>query len=224
MTFLVTKRWQSAYPAAHAGFLALDGVVNPTQHPELERAKRELEENLRARWAGHDRKSLEREPVLAAYAAYYRPFQKSYHVRAQLESVAFKGKALPGVAALVEAMFMAELKNGLLTAGHDLDRLNRPVTVDVADGTETYTVLRGQVQPLKAGDMFMADQDGVISSVLYGPDQRTAISAETTRALFAVYAPAGIQASQVEAHLGAIADLVRLVAPGATTVSSVVLG
>jgi DNA/RNA-binding domain of Phe-tRNA-synthetase-like protein len=224
MNLLVTERWRSTFPAAHAGFLALEAVLNPAQYPALEQAKRELEQSLRARWAGHDRKGLETEPVLAAYAAYYRAFQKSYHVRAQLESVAFKGKPLPTVATLVEAMFMAELKNGLLTAGHDLDRLSLPVAVDVSDGTEAYTVLRGQAQVLKGGDMFMADRDGVISSILYGPDQRTAISARTTRVLFTVYAPAGIEASQVEAHLGDIADFVRLVSPGATTLTCAVLG
>jgi hypothetical protein len=36
--------------------------------------------------------------------------------------VALKGKAIPRQAALVEAMFMAELENLILTAGHDLVR------------------------------------------------------------------------------------------------------
>ncbi len=59
---------------------------------------------------------------LPAYASYYRAFDKTYHVLGQLKSVAVKGKAIPSVAALVEAMFIAELHNGLLTAGHDLAR------------------------------------------------------------------------------------------------------
>ncbi|MFN8595962.1 MAG: hypothetical protein U0559_07245 [Anaerolineae bacterium] len=37
---------------------------------------------------------------------------------------------------------MAEIKNLLLTAGHDLDTLQLPVTLDVASGQESYCVAR----------------------------------------------------------------------------------
>lgn len=134
---------------------------------------------------------------------------------AQLASIVYKGKPIPSVATLVEAMFMAEIKNGLLTAGHDLDLLQPPVTLDVAGGEERYTLLRGQAQGCKAGDMLMADQAGVISSIVYGPDERTQITAATRRVLFAVYAPAGIAAGAVQAHLQDIRDYVLIVAPAA---------
>ena len=134
---------------------------------------------------------------------------------AQLASIAFKRKAIPSVAALVEAMFMAEVKNCLLTAGHDLDRLQLPLTVGLAGGEESYTLLRGQPQGLKAGDMFMADRAGVISSILYGPDERTQITAATHNVLFAVYAPAGVDVQAVQDHLRDIRDYVLLVAPAA---------
>jgi hypothetical protein len=95
------------------------------------------------------------------------------------------------VAALLEAMFMAELDDLLLTADHDLDALRLPLTLDVAQGTETYTLLRGDEQTLKAGDMFIRDAEGVIFSVLYGPDRRTPITPETKNVVFTVYAHAG---------------------------------
>jgi len=41
-------------------------------------------------------------------------------------------------------MFMAEIENRLLTAGHDLDNLQLPVCLDVTKGDEVYTLLRGQ--------------------------------------------------------------------------------
>jgi DNA/RNA-binding domain of Phe-tRNA-synthetase-like protein len=116
----------------------------------------------------------------------------------------------------VEAMFMAEVKNMLLTAGHDLDQLQLPVTLNAASGNEQYTLLRGQEQTLKSGDMFMADQVGVISSIIYGPDQRTQINPATRNVLFAVYAPAGIGPEAVQAHLQDIRDYVLVVSPDAT--------
>ena len=215
--FQISAAWASAYPEAHVGVLAMREVVNPAHHPELEKQKVALEEGLRARWAGQDRRALEQLPVLQAYNAYYRRFKKSYHVQLQLESIAFKGKALPAVAALVEAMFMAEVKNLLLTAGHDQDKTQGPLTLNVAKGDETYVLMRGQPQILKAGDMFIADSAGILSSIIYGPDQRTQITAGTRRAMFAVYAPPGIEAQAVYQHLNDIQANVRLVTPEAQT-------
>ncbi len=112
--FQVSPAWASAYPDACVGVLAVRDAANPPHHPELEKQKAALEGELRARWAGQDRRALEQLPVLQAYNAYYRRFKKSYHVQLQLESIAFKGKALPSVAALVEAMFMADTQQAQL--------------------------------------------------------------------------------------------------------------
>jgi DNA/RNA-binding domain of Phe-tRNA-synthetase-like protein len=213
--FNVTESWKTIYPDAHAGILAMRGVENLSTHTELENRKKALETHLRAQFAGQERKALENIPVIAAYNAYYKKFKKTYHVQAQLESVVFKDRSLPSVAALVEAMFMAEVKNLLLTAGHDMNRLKFPVTLDVASGNEAYTLLRGQEQALKAGDMFMFDQEGIISSIIYGPDQRTQITPATRNVLFAVYAPAGIGTDTVEHHLQDIRDYVLVVSPNA---------
>lgn len=222
--FVVSDAWKAAFPGAHAGILAMRNVANPPGHPALERQKEALEEQLRARFAGQDRSAIEALAPVQAYAAHYRRFKKTYHVQLQLESIAFRGRPIPSVAALVEAMFMAEVKNALLTAGHDLDALQLPITLDVSKGDERYTLLRGQEQTLKPGDMLMADRLGVISSVLYGPDQRTQITARTRRVLFAVYAPAGIESQAVHQHLDDIRANVALVAPEAEMLIRQVFG
>jgi DNA/RNA-binding domain of Phe-tRNA-synthetase-like protein len=91
------------------------------------------------------------------------------------------------------------------------------VTLGVATGAERYTMLNGREQTLKAGDMLMADGEGIISSVLYGPDQRTRITPGTRDVLFAVYAPAGIGEAAVRQHLTDIQESVLLIAPDART-------
>jgi DNA/RNA-binding domain of Phe-tRNA-synthetase-like protein len=190
-------------------------VVNPESHPALDKRKQELEAQLQTRFSGYDRAALKALPTIQAYNNYYKRFKKSYHVQLQLESVALKGKSIPRVAALVEAMFVAELKNLLLTAGHDLEIVQMPVGLDVAEGTERYIRLNGQEQQLKAGDMMIADAQGVISSVIYGPDRRTQITSETRQVLFTVYAPPGIRKQAVYDHLQDIQSNVLLVAPEA---------
>jgi DNA/RNA-binding domain of Phe-tRNA-synthetase-like protein len=209
--FEVTTAWKSNFPEAHVGVLVLRDVTNPAQHPELEKRKVEIEEQLRSQFAGQDRAALASHPILQAYHNYYRRFKKTYHVQLQLESIAWKGKSIPSVSALVEAMFMAEMKNLLLTAGHGLDRLRLPLTLDVSKGTERYTLMRGEEQVLKPGDMFIRDQEGIISSILYGPDRRTQIAAETHNAVFNIYAPAGIGEQVLEQHLEDIREYVTLI-------------
>ena len=117
--FTISDEWRRLYPGASVGTLAMNGVNNPPENAALNTQKEELELAIRQQYAGLDRQALKSLPVFQAYRTYYKRFKKSYHVQLQLESVAFKGKSIPRVAALVEAMFMAELKNLLLTAGHD---------------------------------------------------------------------------------------------------------
>ncbi len=206
------------------GVLVMRGVSNPDRHAGLEERKLELEKELRSSYAGRDRSSLKAEPTLAAYAAYYKRFKKTYHLQLQLESVVFKGKSIPRGAALVEAMFMAELKNLLLTAGHDLDAVRPPVRLEVAGGTERYTRLNGKEQTLKPGDMHITDAEGVLSSVIYGPDRRTRIQRETQNVLFTVYAPPGIHHPSVEAHLVDLKENVQLVSPQAAVAEMQIYG
>lgn len=213
--FQVSDAWKATYPDAHAGVLVMRDVVNPAQHAELGKRKAALEEELRSRFAGQDRAAMLNHPVLQAYDAYYRHFKKTYHIQLQLESILFKGKPIPSVAALVEAMFMAEMHNLLLTAGHDLDAVRLPMTLDVAKGTESYTLLRGEPQTPKAGDMLIVDGEGIISSIVYGPDQRTQITPQTRNAAFTVYAPPGIDEELVEHHLQEIQKNVQVIAPDA---------
>ena len=213
--FIVSEAWKKAYPGAAVGVLAMRNVVNPEGHAVLDKRKEELENQLRSRFSDCDRAALKALPTLQAYEAYYKRYKKTYHVQLQLESVVFKGKAIPRVAALVEAMFMAELKNLLLTAGHDLESVQRPVKLDVAEGSERYVRLNGEEKELTPGDMMIADAQGVISCVLYGPDHRTRIIPETRQVLFTVYAPPGIGEQAVYDHLRDIQANVLLVAPEA---------
>jgi DNA/RNA-binding domain of Phe-tRNA-synthetase-like protein len=213
--FEVTSAWKFAYPEACAGVLVMRAVSNPAHDPALESRKAALEEGLRSQFSGQDRSTIASHPILRAYGDYYRQFKKTYHIQLQLESIVLKGRSIPSVAALVEAMFMAEMKDMLLTAGHDLDSLHLPLTLDVATGSERYTLLRGEEQVLKAGDMMISDQIGVISSILYGPDQRTQINPDTHNVIFTVYAPPGIDEQTATQHLQGIKDNVALFAPQA---------
>ena len=89
------------------------------------------------------------------------------------------------------------------------------LTLDAANGEETYVLINGKEQTLKIQDMFLRDDVGVLSSIIYGPDQRTRIVPETKNAVFTVYAPEGVSRKNVEQHLEDTYSYVRLAAPQA---------
>lgn len=211
----LTERWRRACRGAMVGILGMHGVVNPDRDTALQARAAQLQAQIQTRFSGSNRTQLIGIPTLRAYSDYYKRFGKTYHVQLQLESVLFKGKSITGPSAIVEAMFIAELNSLLLTAGHDIDTVRGRLTVDVSVGTERYTLLAGGEQTLKAGDMFIRDEKSILSSIVYGPDQRTRITSQTRGVTFTVYAPPGIAKGQLEAHLLDLEANVRLFSPHA---------
>jgi DNA/RNA-binding domain of Phe-tRNA-synthetase-like protein len=215
----VSPAWNASHPGATFGLIAFRGVENPPSHEGINAAAADLEATLRARFSADERDVLRATPPLPAYTAYYKRWGQRYHVGMQLESVALKDKPLPRVAALVEAMFVAELANLLLTAGHDLDQVALPISLDSGAGQE-FTAPNGKTQAVKEGDMFTADAEGrVLSAVITGPSDIARISSETTAAIFYAYGPPGISADDMGAHLDTIERNVRLISPDAVTVA-----
>ncbi len=207
--------WSATFPGAHLGLLLINNVDNSKRATPLDAYKRQVEASQRARYAGFSRAELLALDVLKAYKTYYKAFNKTYHVLLQLESIIHKGKQLPDVNPLVDANFAAEIETLLLTAGHDADQLVWPVSMGVSKGTETFVPMNGSPRVLKAGDMIMSDQKGVVCTVIYGQDRRTPISPQTRRVLYVTYVPAGIDQTEVEHHLEATKANVHLFAPTA---------
>ena len=220
----VDAEWRAAHPGATVGVLAIRNVGNPASHDGLHGVAAALEEELRAMLGDADRETLRATPPLPAYVAYYKRWGQRYHVGMQLESVAQKGKSIPRVAALVEAMFIAELRNGILTAGHDLEAVALPIRLGVGDG-QAFRGPSGNDLTVKEGDMFTADAEGrVLSAIIAGPSEIARIGPKTTAALFVVYAPPGVDPALVRTHLDEIERNVRVVSPDAEVVGREVVG
>ena len=208
-----TGDWRTAHPGAVIGLLELSGVQNTHSSLQLDERKRQTEARLQGRYRGFTRHDFLALPAMAAYAQYYRRFSKTYHVLLQLESIVLKGKRLPAVSPLVDANFVAEVETLVLTAGHDVAKLHGSVSIDVSRDGDQLTQMDGTPKVIRAGDMIMRDAKGICCSILYGQDNRSPISAETSHVLYVAYAPAGVPAETVERHLRTIEEHVRLACP-----------
>ncbi|MCP2014022.1 DNA/RNA-binding domain of Phe-tRNA-synthetase-like protein [Deinococcus sp. HSC-46F16] len=214
---MTTDAWHDTFPGGHVGVLLMEGIDNTAPSAALDARKRGLEERLRAQFGNLSRQDLLELDMLRAYRAYYKRFDQTYHVQGQLESVVHKGKSLPNVSPLVDASFLAELGTLVLTASHDADRLVWPLRIDATRGGERFEGMNGKVRTLRANDMMMGDEEGVVCTILTGQDRRTPVMAASTRVLYVCYAPLGVGEARVRSQLSAIQDNVRLFAPGATT-------
>lgn len=196
------------------GVLIMTDVNNLSAHNELDGLKKSLEDEMREEYKQKTRQELKALHPMDVYVSYYKKFGYSYHVLLQLESIIL-GKTIPCVSPLVEAMFMAELKNMLLTAGHDLDKVEGALTLSASAGNEIYTGMNNKQITAVQNDFMIADSQAVISSILKGPDRRTCIDEHTKQVLYTVYAPYGIENELVTQHLNDIAYYVRTFSPDA---------
>ena len=200
----VTPLVRSSYPEAKFGFMVVKGICSTDGRAVMNNIVGAEIERIKSKYPDYQRKAVLATEPLRHYAAYYKRYNKSYHVLGQLESVLLKGKSLPPVGVPIEAMFLAEITNLLLTAGHDLDLIKGALTVDAATEPMSYKVLSGQEQNLVNNDLYLADEKGVLSSILHGPDYRTRITETTRSALFFVYGVEGVTEKLIYEHLKTI--------------------
>lgn len=204
------------YPTACFGWMIVRNITQQENRTRLDAFKEWELEKLRRGEAGYRRESYAKTAPVCHYVDYYKRFGKTYPVLLQRESVVCKGKGIAPVGAAVEVMFLAEVQDMLLTAAHDLEQIQGQLTARVAKGAECYQGISGKEQQLKAGDIYMADNEGIRSSILCGPDERTKVTPATTSVLYVVYGVSGISSAQLRAHLENIGSYLKQVIPGVT--------
>lgn len=197
------------------GILIMENINNAPTDAFI-KAKQDLEISLREKYANTQRSELKALHPMEEYINYYKKRGYTYHVLGQLESV-IKGKSIPSVLPCVEAMFMAELKNMLLTAGHDLNKIDFPVKLAQCTGNESFVAMSEKEVLTVTEDYMISDSQDILSTILRGPDRRTAITKDTSKVIYTVYVLPGIDESIAIEHLKDIETYVKLFSAKAVT-------
>jgi DNA/RNA-binding domain of Phe-tRNA-synthetase-like protein len=193
------------YPRAVFGSLTAKNIPNTKKHDALEEWKRLLERKIREVYADPDEDS-----TIQSYNTFFKRWGKTYPIEFQIKTIKGGGR-FPQVSTLVDSMFLAELKNRILTSGHDLDTIKGKLIFDVSDEGEIYLKLNGKEQELKENDVVLRDEEGVLASVLYGPARRTSIRPKTRNPLYFAWCPYGMDEEMIATHLKDILSHLRLV-------------
>ena len=195
MKIIVNEKVLSNYPSAIFGSLLVKNVVNKKQDSKLNERKKILQEDVKTRY-----EDTSVDEILQSYKEHFKRWNKSYPIEYQIQSV-LKGKNLPNVSVLVDSMFHAELKNRILTSGHNLDELIGNLVFGLSVGTEQYLKIDGNTQQLKAGDILLHDDKDILANILYGPAKRSTITLQTNNVLYLAWSPGNIDTQRVRSHL-----------------------
>ena len=180
--------------------------------------------NIRNFHSNYNRKDFcETDETVRPYIHYYKTFKKTYHVLPQLESI-LNGKDFPNAIPLVQALFMTELKTSLLIAGLDLKKCHLPLTILMSKGGETYLGSGNRSIVLKPKDICLRDEKNYILSIIYGQDDTTRITKETTEVLFLIDGVPGLDKRHIEEGLETLLGYVRMFAPDTVPIDMKIIG
>lgn len=197
-TIDLSPKLRIAYSTIRFGSLIVRNVPNQKKSNVLEEKKQSLEQKIQ-----NSKIDPVEDELIKSYNRFFNRWGKTYPIEYQLKTVR-KGGRFPLVSVLVDSMFLVELKNQILTSGHDLDLIQGHLIFDVTEGGERYLKLNGKEQELKKDDIILRDAEGILSSALYGPARRTAINSETKNALYLAWCPFGMNEEIITEHLNQI--------------------
>jgi DNA/RNA-binding domain of Phe-tRNA-synthetase-like protein len=195
-----TEKLKSIYPAAPFGILKVQNF-NPDNIAALDEIRKNEIARIEPLFENYLRADFVKTEPICHYVRYFKKFKKTYFVLQQIESIFVKNHDFPQTIPSVQAMFLTELKYGVLVAALDTDQMKEPFSLDVADGGETYIDSQGAIITLKDDDMFLRDAEGIVISNIYGQDMRTRVTDITKNIMFVIMGIDGVSRNTINSAL-----------------------
>ena len=195
-----TDQLQSIYPATSFGILSITDF-HPCNHAAFHEIRQREIKRMESVFDNYARADFVKTEPICRYVDYFKKFKKTYFVLQQIESIFVKQQPFPEAFPVVQALFLSELKHGVLMAACDTDAMKNPFSFDVAGGEETFIGSRGMTITLKAGDMYLRDAEGIVISTIYGQDMRTRVTENSRNILFVIIGVEGIPRNTITVAL-----------------------
>jgi DNA/RNA-binding domain of Phe-tRNA-synthetase-like protein len=193
------------HPDYVAVILVAEGLENGPTDAASERALRDAEAHLRARGLARAADA----PQIAAWRAAFSAFgAKPSRYPCSAESLAarvLKGDALPRVNRVVDHYNAVSVRHLVPVGGEDLDRLEGPLRLTVADGTERFDGAEGGEHP-EPGEIVWRDDLGVTCRRWnWRQGTRTRLTGSSTRGFFVFDRLGALDMAELDAAVAALA-------------------
>jgi lysyl-tRNA synthetase class 1 len=201
------------FPDLRIGVARIEGAVAGEKHDDLEALKAKTAEELARQYQGINLGSLER---IKAYREIYRAFgvdpgKRSSSAEALLRAVT-RGRALPTINTVVDAYNLTSAETMIPMAAYDAGLITFPVELRFAQaGDGIVPIGATETQPVEAGELVYADQQGVICwDFNYRDADRTKITPATRDVLLFVDGCSATTVAEVQDALDlAISRIIR---------------
>lgn len=197
---MCSEKLKSLYPNTYFGILKVKNF-NPTNFEGFNIVKQNEIEKISPSFENYLRADFVKTEPINYYVNFFKKFKKTYVVLLQMESIFVKKYVFPKTNPAIQALFLTELKHGVLAAACDMDKMNEPFSLEVADGEETYIGMEGKLTTLKRGDIYLRDADGIVVSIIYGQDLRTRVADDTKNIMFIVKGVEGVSSDIINSAL-----------------------
>lgn len=222
--FSIHRDVQDAYPSIVVGLAVIRGITIQKTHPELEKEKQALLQNL----DGLTTDTLNQYPELLSYRKLYKATGIDWHSRrpspeALLRRVA-QGKDLYSINTCVDAYNLIVMKNRVSVGAFNYPNFSLPTRLQFAKGGEQILLL-GDTEPttLKPGELCYFDQEGPYNlDFNYRDAQRTSVTDQTTDILINIEGVFEISREQIEQSLEEVITIITKYCGGTVEMSGVV--
>jgi DNA/RNA-binding domain of Phe-tRNA-synthetase-like protein len=197
------------HPDYVAVILVAEGLTNGPTDAASEAALCDAEAHLRARGLARAADA----PQIAAWRAAFSAFgAKPSRYPCSAESLAarvLKGDGLPRVNRLVDHYNAVSVRHLVPVGGEDLDRIEGPLRLTAADGTERFDTAEGIDHP-EAGEIVWRDDIGVTCRRWnWRQGTRTRLTDASTRAFFVFDRLGGLDLPALDAATDELAAVLR---------------
>lgn len=149
---------------------------------------------------------------MSCYETLFKSFNYESPLRQQLERTLAQG--FPTVNRFVDTLFICEMTTGILMGAQDYGQISGKLIFDLATEGEQYEGMQDTVI-CKQDETVVRDDQSILASFFQGPDQRTAITRQTSDVIFFAFSATGIPDQDV---LEALNKAVEILAPAAREV------
>jgi DNA/RNA-binding domain of Phe-tRNA-synthetase-like protein len=117
-------------------------------------------------------------------------------------------KGLPPAGPMVQALLLAETRTGLLMGAQDAAAIRGELIYDLAQPGEIFAGMRSEVR-CRENEIILRDHEGIIASLLQGPDNRTRLTKNTSDVVFFIFSVPAISATDLQEGAELVCSILR---------------
>lgn len=192
MNIYKTTNFEKKFPDLSFGAAIIEGCQYSEKHStEFKSYKKQILDSLRK-----DHKSVHRN--ISCFADFFQSWGFDCPLPDYLKKTINQG--FPNRNIFLDTHIVTEMTNGILMGIQDYKKFAGEIRIDIAKEGEEFIGI-GSTITCKEGEIVVRDNEGIVASLLQGPDKKTLTSPKTTDVVIYAFMVPGIEKTSIEQSL-----------------------